>query len=72
MSSIPEFSSRFGFLMDREKIKCFRYHDLRQKFAIDYLKAGGDIYRLSRILGHSSVKTTEIYLGYVGNKIGNM
>lgn len=44
----------------------FRCHDLPHKFAIDWLKAGGDIYRLSRHLGHSSVKTTEIYLGHVG------
>ena len=44
----------------------FRCHDLRHKFAIDYLTAGGDIYELSRILGHSSVKTTEIYLAYAG------
>lgn len=48
----------------------FRVHDLRHRFAIEYLRAGGDIYRLSRILGHSSVKTTEIYLGHVGTKTG--
>jgi len=40
----------------------FRIHDLRHAFAIRWLKAGGDIYRLSRHLGHTSVKTTEIYL----------
>jgi integrase/recombinase XerD len=43
----------------------FRVHDLRHAFAVNWLKAGGDIYRLSRHLGHSSVKTTEIYLGYL-------
>jgi integrase/recombinase XerD len=43
----------------------FRCHDLRHKFAIVWLREHGDIYRLSRILGHASVKTTEIYLGYV-------
>jgi len=42
----------------------FRCHDLRHKFAIDYLKNGGDIYKLKQILGHSSVKTTEMYLAY--------
>jgi integrase/recombinase XerD len=40
----------------------FRAHDLRHRFAVRWLKAGGDIYRLSRHLGHTSVKTTEIYL----------
>lgn len=43
----------------------FRCHDLRHGFAINWLTNGGDIYQLSRHLGHSSVKTTEIYLGYV-------
>jgi site-specific recombinase XerD len=40
-------------------------HDLRHEFAITYLRAGGDIYALKEILGHSSVKVTEIYLGWV-------
>ncbi len=43
----------------------FRCHDLRHKFAIDYLKNGGDIYKLKQILGHSSVKATEMYLACI-------
>jgi integrase len=43
----------------------FRCHDLRHRYAILELQNGRDIYDLSRHLGHSSVKTTEIYLGYV-------
>lgn len=43
----------------------FRVHDLRHRFAIRWLKAGGDIYRLSRHLGHTSVKTTEGYLRFL-------
>lgn len=34
-------------------------HDLRHTFASHYLAAGGDIFKLSRILGHSSVAVTE-------------
>jgi len=34
-------------------------HQLRNQFAKQYLMNGGDIYTLSRILGHSSVKVTE-------------
>jgi integrase len=34
-------------------------HTLRHTFATRYLQAGGDIYVLSKILGHSSVKITE-------------
>jgi integrase/recombinase XerD len=36
-----------------------RLHDLRHTFASLYLLDGGDIFRLSKILGHSSVATTE-------------
>lgn len=40
----------------------YRLHDLRHEFAIRWLEEGGGIYPLSRHMGHSSVKTTEIYL----------
>lgn len=43
----------------------FRFHDLRHRFAIDHLKRGGNIYNLQKILGHSSITTTEIYLNYL-------
>jgi integrase/recombinase XerD len=43
----------------------FRFHDLRHRFAVDYLKAGGSIYDLQQHLGHTSVKTTEVYLTYL-------
>jgi len=42
---------------------------LRHKFAVEWLKDTGDIYRLQRILGHSSIKTTEIYLDHVDTKV---
>lgn len=34
-------------------------------FACQYLLAGGDIYKLSRLMGHTSVKVTERYLGAI-------
>jgi integrase/recombinase XerD len=43
----------------------FKFHDLRHYHAVAFLKAGGDIYDLQKRLGHSSVKTTEIYLDYL-------
>jgi integrase/recombinase XerD len=43
----------------------FRFHDLRHRHAVDYLKNGGNIYDLSKRLGHTSVKTTEIYLAFL-------
>lgn len=44
----------------------FRFHDLRHLFAVEYLKSGrGSLYDLQQHLGHTSVKTTEIYLHYL-------
>jgi integrase len=43
----------------------FRRHDLRHLFAVEYLRAGGSIYNLQLILGHASIKTTEIYLAFL-------
>lgn len=43
----------------------FRFHDLRHWFAVDYLRRGGSIYDLQKILGHSSVLTTEGYLDFL-------
>lgn len=46
--------------------KRFRLHDLRHEFAARWLERGGNIYDLSRHLGHDSVSTTErFYLRFV-------
>ncbi len=37
-------------------------HTLRHTFAVRYLAAGGDVYKLSRLMGHGSVAITEHYL----------
>ena len=39
--------------------KKFRLHDLRHTFAGLFLASGGDIFKLSKILGHSSVAITQ-------------
>jgi integrase/recombinase XerD len=41
-------------------------HNVRHYFAVSYIRAGGDIYRLSRILGHSSLSTIQVYLRSMG------
>ena len=43
----------------------FRFHDLRHLYAVEALRAGVGIYALSKHLGHTSVKTTEIYLAFL-------
>ena len=63
-------SSRFrAIVLSAQKsardLRPFRFHDLRHRFAVDYLKNGGNLYDLQQHLGHSSVKVTERYLAYL-------
>ena len=44
-----------------QKIDKFRFHDLRHTFASMCIKNGIDMRTLSDFLGHSTIKTTEIY-----------
>jgi site-specific recombinase XerD len=41
-------------------------HTLRHTFAVSYLRAGGNLFYLSRVLGHSDIKTTQRYLQSLG------
>ena len=56
---------------DNDGIAPFPFHNLRHRYAVDYLKTPlpegrtPSIYVLSQHLGHTSVKTTEIYLAYL-------
>lgn len=43
----------------RAKIPHLTPHVLRHTFGTRWLQAGGDIYKLSKILGHASVAVTE-------------
>jgi integrase/recombinase XerD len=44
----------------------FRFHDLRHRFAVDYLRSGrGSIYMLQQELGHTSLLVTELYLSFL-------
>lgn len=37
-------------------------HTLRHSFAVHFMQQGGDVYVLSRLMGHENVQTTERYL----------
>lgn len=54
----------------RKPFTRFTFHKLRHAFAIRWLENGGGIYDLSKHLGHTSVKTTEIYLSYIRSGVG--
>jgi integrase/recombinase XerD len=49
--------AKLGFPAPRRAI-----HSFRHTFAIHYLRNGGNLYYLSRILGHTSTRATERYL----------
>jgi integrase/recombinase XerD len=43
----------------------FAFHHLRHKYAIEYMRRGGYIYDLQKLMGHSTIKQTEEYLKYL-------
>ena len=40
-------------------------HDFRRAFAISYLRAGGDLITLARMMGHNSLEVLKVYLNLV-------
>ena len=52
-------SHKFKKEVRRLKIKNARFHDLRRTFGLNLIKQGMSIYKVSRLLGHKSVRTTE-------------
>ena len=60
---IKTFSMKLGIAGDYVRPHCFRHF-----FAVHYIKSGGSIVHLSRILGHSSITTTQLYLRSMGTE----
>jgi len=59
-NSIPHtYAKALGRASQRAGIPWLSPHDLRHSFATRYLQGGGDIYVLSKIMGHRSVQVTE-------------
>ena len=52
-------SHRFKKEVRRLGIKNARFHDLRRTFGLNLIKQGMSIYKVSKLLGHKSVRTTE-------------
>jgi site-specific recombinase XerD len=39
-------------------------HQLRQRFALEYLRAGGNVLALQRLLGHTELSITTRYVAF--------
>lgn len=73
-SGYANMSSRWAELVSRARdsaqkerrvFRPFRFHDLRHLAAVRMLRSGLSIYEVQQILGHATVKTTEIYLAHL-------
>ena len=52
-------SHRFKKEVRKLGINNARFHDLRRTFGLNLIKQGMSIYKVSKLLGHRSIKTTE-------------
>jgi len=55
-------STSLYLLQPKLQLPRFGWHRLRHTFATNYLRHGGDIVRLSMVLGHTQITTTQRYL----------
>lgn len=61
VNGLDQIIYRLGDWAGVEGVRCSA-HTFRHTYAVSYLAAGGDVYKLSRLLGHTSVSVTEHYL----------
>lgn len=60
-SRIGDPKKAFAGACTRAQIDDFRFHDLRHTFASWWVQEGGDLYRLSRVLGHKTLAMSSRY-----------
>lgn len=60
-SRFNDMKKGFAAACRRAKVENMRWHDLRHTFASWFVQRGGDLYKLSRILGHTGLQMTSRY-----------
>src|SRR5262249_22058796 len=60
--TVDGIGAMFRRYCENAGVNDFGLRDLRAKGATDMYRAGVDIRQIQRLLGHSSVRTTEIYV----------
>lgn len=61
LSGLDQMLTRLAEWSGITGVRCSA-HTFRHTMAVRFLLAGGDVYTLSRMLGHASVSTTEMYV----------
>jgi site-specific recombinase XerD len=54
-------SRKFNSYLKIANLSQFKLHSLRHTFATNLIHLGVDVYTVSRLLGHSDIRTTLIY-----------
>jgi integrase/recombinase XerD len=65
ISGVEEVFESLGKRANISGVRCSP-HSMRHGFAQHFIRSGGDVYSLSRLLGHRDVKITEHYLESLG------
>src|SRR6266567_4058826 len=69
VSGLEKIIARLGEWAGITGVRCSP-HTFRHTFAVTFMKAIGDIYLLSKLMGHSSVRVTEEYLkSFTGKEV---